>query len=163
MDQINASLPLVFAYVLPLCLLVWLWLSVNIKSRTKLLLTLCLPVIYAVHWYGLQSLRGWPANQSLPNQFELIAADVVEPEASQNRDGKIHLWIRQKNNGEPRVYGLPYTRQLHKILFETKQRMEAGQIQMGRLYDASSNRGAAIGNNQKLEFQNATRAMLPPK
>lgn len=163
MDQMNTDLPLVFAYVLPLLLLVWLWLSANIPMRAKLLVTLCLPLIYTLHWFGLQNLRGWPSQQALPERFELIAADVVEPSQTKNHDGKIHLWVRLESDGEPRVYGLPYSRQLHKMLFETKQRMNVGQTQMGRLYDASSNRGAAVGNNQKLEFQNATRATLPPK
>ena len=109
------------------------------------------------------NLRGWPANQSLPTQFELIAADVVEPNASDNHEGSIHLWIRLTSAGKPRVYGLPYSREVHKMLYETRQKMNTGQTQMGRLYDASGNRGVAIGNNQKLEFQNATRALLPPK
>ena len=163
MDKIVFDIPLVIAYILPLVLLVWLWLSSSISTRAKLLLTISLPLIYGVHWFGLQNLRGWPAEQSLPTQFELIAADVVEPSASDNHEGSIHLWIRLTTAGKPRAYGLPYSREVHKMLYETKQKMNAGQIQMGRLYDASGNRGAAIGNNQKLEFQNATRALLPPK
>lgn len=163
MDKIVFDIPLVIAYILPLVLLVWLWLSSSISTRAKLLLTISLPLIYGLHWFGLQNLRGWPADQSLPTQFELIAADVVEPSASENHEGSIHLWIRLTTAGKPRAYGLPYSREVHKMLYETKQKMNAGQTQMGRLYDASGNRGAAIGNNQKLEFQNATRALLPPK
>ena len=163
MDKMTFDLPLAIAYVLPIALLIWIWLSSTSSIRIKLLVTICLPLLYGAHWYGLQNLRGWPAYQGLPNQFQLIAADVVEPSSTSSQPGKIHLWVRLKPEGEPRVYALPYTRKLHQMLFDTKQRMQAGQTQVGRLYDSSSNRGAAIGNNQKLEFQNATRALLPPK
>ena len=163
MDPVNLSLPLVVAYVLPVVLLVWVWLSSSTSGRLKLLLTLCLPLIYWAHWQGLQHLRGWPADEKLPERFELIAADVVEPTPEKSISGNINLWIRLVSDGEPRAYALPYTRRLHQSLYDTKQRMQAGQRQFGRLYDASSPRGADIGNNQKLEFQNASRALLPPK
>ena len=163
MDQMNVDLPLTLGYALPVALLAWIWLSSKTGIRIKLLVTLCLPLLYGAHWFGLQNLRGWPAYQSLPNQFQLLAADVVEPDPSLSDAGKINLWVRLTEAGEPRAYSLPYTRKLHQMLFDTKQRMQAGQTQFGRLYDSSSNRGAAIGNNQKLEFQNATRSILPEK
>jgi len=163
MDQMNFDLPLALAYAIPIALLIWIWLSSSASIRIKLLVTLCLPLLYGAHWLGLQNLRGWPAHQALPAQFQLIAADIVEPAPSKNVSGKINLWVRLKSEGEPRSYALPYSRKLHKMLFDTKQRMQAGQTQIGSMYDASSNRGTDIGNNQKLEFQNATRALLPPK
>lgn len=163
MDEMTFDLPLTLAYALPVALLVWVWLSGKVAKRFKLLLSLCLPLLYAAHWYGLQNLRGWPAYESLPTQFQLLAADVVEPDNAKQNAGRINLWLRLNEAGEPRAYSLPYTRELHKMLFDTKQRMQAGQTQVGRLYDASSNRGTAIGNNQKLEFQNAMRAKLPDK
>jgi len=163
MDKLTFDLPLALAYVLPVTLLIWIWLSSTASMRIKLFVTICLPLLYIAQWYGLQNLRGWPAYQALPNQFQLIAADVIEPSSVGSQPGKIHLWVRLEAAGEPRVYALPYSRKLHQMLFDTKQRMQAGQTQVGRLYDSSGNRGAAIGNNQKLEFQNATRALLPPK
>lgn len=163
MDQLTAEIPLMLAYALPVALLVWLWLVSRLSVRVKVLVTLLLPLVYGLHWQGLQNVKGWPTHQALPEAFELIAADVVEPKAGEGVEGAINLWIRPETTGEPRVHALPYTREVHKMLFETKQRMAAGQTQVGVLRETDSGQGAALGNGQRLEFQNATRTLLPPK
>lgn len=165
MDQLTVTgeIPLILAYVIPLVLLVWLWLASRLSVRVKLLVTVVLPLLYGLHWQGLQDVKGWPAHQALPEEFELIAADVVEPKSGESIEGAINLWIRPESDGAPRVHALPYTREMHKMLFATKQRMNAGQAQVGLLRHADSGQGAALGNGQRLEFQNAARTLLPPK
>lgn len=157
------ELTLILSYAIPVAILVWLWLASRLSVRVKLLVTLALPLLYGLHWQGLQDVKGWPAYQPLPEEFELIAADVVEPKSGDGIEGAINLWIRPESDSEPRVHALPYTREMHKMLFETKQRMDGGQSQVGVLRNADSGQGAAIGNEQRLEFQNAARSLLPPK
>ena len=123
-----------------------------------------LPLIYYLHWIGLQNTRGWPSDQTLPSKFELISADVVEPSQLKNIQGNIHLWIKPDEKGAPRAYILPYTRELHKRLFEARQRLTQGKAQIGFLYDSASREsGASIGGGMKLKFKNAPRRRLPPK
>ena len=121
-------------------------------------------MVYFIHWTSLQGTKGWPSNQTLPIQFELISADVVEPNSLDNISGNIHLWIRPMDNGIPRAYSLPYSRELHKNLFETKKRIAQGNRQIGLLFDDDSGQsGSSVGGGMKLSFRDAPRKRLPPK
>lgn len=157
------QLTLIAAYAIPLAVVVWLWLGAP-GWRSKLAVTLLLPLFYVLHWQGVQDTRGWPAHQPLPTQFELIAADVVEPRQGSDAAAAIRLWVRASEGAEPRVYALPYSRQLHQDLFETKQRIAQGRAQMGLLRDGRpGGSGAAVGNGQVLEFRDKPKSVLPPK
>lgn len=152
------------SYVIPIMLIVWLWFGLHLGRKSKLILTLLLPAIYFFHWTVLQQSKGWPSDQILPERFELISADVLEPNPLKKIKGNIHLWIRPDGNNTPRSYILPYSRALHKKLFETRQRSEQGRTQIGLLYkEETSGTGASIGNGLKLDFQDAPRRRLPPK
>ncbi len=145
-------------------LLVWLWLIKTPGVFGKITFTLLLPLLYILHWFALKETSGWPSEQTLPRQFELITADVVEPNPLNGVTGNIHLWIRHKENTAPRSYRLPYTRDLHARLFEAKKRMERGRTQIGLLFDQGSREtGGDIGGGMKLKFKNAPRKRLPPK
>lgn len=152
------------SYVLPIALIIWLWFGNHLEKKGKLTLSLLLPVLYFFHWSGLQQSKGWPSDQLLPERFELISADIQEPNQLKKVTGNIHLWIRPDDNGSPRAFVLPYSRELHKKLFETKQRSAQGRTQMGLLFkEESSGSGASIGNGMKLDFKDAPRRKLPPK
>lgn len=144
--------------------IVWVGFYKGFGSKTKILISLILPFIYYLHWMGLQQSKGWPTDQSLPAKFELISADVVEPNQSKSIEGNIHLWIRPGDDGAPRAYILPYSRDLHKRLFETKQRSAQGKRQMGVLSASDSREGGSdVGGGMKLGFKNAPRRRLPAK
>lgn len=169
------AITLIAAYVIPLVLVVWLWLSPLKSIVAKGLITALLPAFYFLHWQGLQDYKGWPAEQSLPEKFELIAADVVEPTTHNQQQGMIYLWVRPdlgnvtgekaEENINPRAYGLPYSRKLHEMLFETRKRIEAGQQQIGllRADDGGGSGGAKVGNDHRLEFIDKPKSQLPPK
>jgi len=162
----NYFILLSFSYAIPIALLIWLWFGGHLGRKGKLAASILLPMLYFVHWSGLQQTQGWPAEQGLPTRFELISADVQEPDPIRKLVGNIHLWVRPEGseNKKPRAYSLPYSRELHKLLFETKQRVAQGQTQMGLLYsEESGGSGAAIGNGMKLDFKDAPRRQLPPK
>ena len=160
----NYLLILSLSYVVLLVIIVWMWFNKPLGAIGKIVLSLLLPLIYYFHWIGLQESKGWPSNQTLPTQFELLSADVVEPNPLKEVSGNIHLWIRPKENGSPRAYILPYSRDLHNSLFRAKQAMSHGRAQLGFLFDdKSSERGASIGGGMKLDFRRAPRKRLPPK
>ena len=157
------SVILNLAYVLPLAALLWLWMGFRLPVAVKLLLTLALPVMYALHWQGLQAHKGWPTDEGLPERFQLLAADVVEPRQGQ-RDGAIYLWIKQEQE-PPRVHALPYSRKLHETLHTTRQRMQQGRTQVGLLLEEgdTGGSGAHVGSGRVLEFRDQAGSGLPPK
>ena len=144
--------------------IVWTGFYRGFGTKSKIIISAVLPLIYYLHWMGLQQSKGWPSDQILPTQFELISADVVEPNQSKEIRGNIHLWIRLKDDGDPRAYTLPYSRDLHKRLFEAKQRTAQGRRQIGLLSGSDSREGGSdIGGGMKLGFKNAPRRRLPAK
>jgi hypothetical protein len=156
---------LTLAYILPLLLIVWLWLGSNAAMRIKLLVTVLLPLFYLLHWIGIQQTRGWPASIPPPDRFEMIAADVIEPGRDGYRDGIIHLLIRDEDSPEPRLHAVPYSRELHTLLFETRERIANGRPQIGILRDSGqAGSGAPVGHGRTIEFVDAgNRRLLPPK
>ena len=160
----NYPLLLSLAYIFPLAFVVWLYVAKPLNFTVKLLLTVVLPLVYAIHWFGLQQHAGWPSDQTLPERFELISADVIEPNGLKQIEGAIHLWLRQEGSNQPRAYELPYSRALHKKLFETRQRMKQGHSQLGILYEAeTTGKGVNLGSGQRLDFQDLAKGRLPPK
>ncbi len=153
------------AYILPLLLIVWLWLGSDAATPLKLVITLLLPLFYLLHWIGIEQTRGWPASTSPPDRFEMIAADVIEPGRHGDREGVIHLLIRHDDSHQPRLYAVPYSRELHTMLFEARERIAAGRPQIGIMRDGSQGgSGAPVGNGRSIEFVDAgKRRMLPPK
>lgn len=153
------------AYIAPLLLLVWLWLASNAKTGTKLTISLLLPLFYMLHWYGIEQTRGWPAREPLPEVFEMIAADVIEPGRLGYDAGVIHLLVRPGNSAEPRIHAVPYSRELHTMLYEVRERIAAGRPQMGILRDSGeAGNGTPIGRDYTLEFiDSGKRRLLPPK
>ncbi len=163
-QQLAYQILLGFSYVLPLFLVIWLWFGSKLGNKSKLVISLLLPLLYYFHWTGLKQSKGWPADTQLPERFELISADVVEPNTLKDVTGNIHLWVRTKNHAAPRAYVLPYSRALHKMLFETKQKINAGRAQMGLVYESGSGgSGANLGSGLKLNFKDTPRSHLPPK
>ena len=152
------------SYIALAIFVVWVAFGKRFSGEQKILISLVLPFIYYLHWQGLEETKGWPNDQTLPAQFELISADIVEPNPLEGNDGSINLWIRADDNGLPRAYSLNYSRDLHQRLFETREKIAQGRRQIGLLYDSSSGQsGASIGGGMKLAFKNAPRRPLPRK
>ncbi|MEZ5534535.1 MAG: hypothetical protein R3F02_02820 [Thiolinea sp.] len=151
------------AYILPLAALVWLWTGFRLPLASKLWLTLLLPLVYGLHWYGLRMHQGWPADVALPEEFQLLAAEVVEPRKG-IAEGAVYLWIRHEEE-KPRVHALPYSRKLHETLHTARERMEQGRTQVGVLMDEDNagSKGARLGNGRALEFRDQAKGNLPPK
>ncbi len=160
----NYLLLIGISYTILVMFIVWVGFYKGFGTKSKILISLVLPLIYFFHWMGLQQSRGWPSDQTLPTQFELISADIVEPNQSKQIKGNIHLWVRPSESGAPRAYILPYTRELHQRLFEAKKRSAEGRMQLGMLSGSNSREaGADVGGGMKLGFKNAPRRRLPAK
>lgn len=143
---------------------VWVGFGKRFSGKQKVFLSLLLPAVYFLHWMGLNETKGWPSDETLPTQFELIGADIIESNPLKSIEGNINLWIRPQEDGLPRAYTLPYTRALHEKLFETKKRIAQGKRQIGLLSDESTGQsGTSIGGGRRLGFRDAPRKHLPPK
>lgn len=91
--------------------------------------------------YALPRFAGWPTQQDIPDDSIVMSVVINEP---RNEDkGGIYLWLTNLkkeesktidldprtvfgyiSNREPRAYGVPYSRELHKRIRKAQQRAE---------------------------------------
>ncbi len=127
------ELAIALLYSVPLALLALLFARETYRPRWLLFTALALlPVFYIGHYYLLDRLQGWPSDAELPDEFKLVAYDVIEPDKPTNTAGQILLWVRSNESNEPRVHRLAYSKNLHQELLSAGKRQAAGKQQVGR-------------------------------
>lgn len=160
-----AKLTISLFYLVPLAMLASAWAQGRLTPAIRIGALLLLPVLYVSHWHFLDRMSGWPSDLRIPEQFELVAASVVEPNRTFDREGAIYLWIRNRLGEPPRSYELEYSRELHAKVVEAQRRLDEGVRQYG---NASSGREAGHSGfpgegGMKLEIRDATARTLPAK
>jgi hypothetical protein len=109
----------------------------GIKAATiSLALYFCLSI-----GLSLENLAGWPSGQELPEKFEVHWIVIKEPNKKTGEKGAVYIWARdiepQEKDGwwlqfssndrdEPRVYQVPYSRELHEQSEGAMEKIKAG-------------------------------------
>jgi len=170
---ITGYIGLAIAFIMITAVLLFFLISSQIHVLIKVV------IIPIVLWYGLalfftpDNLRGWPTDQPIPNDSRVISLLINEP--SVNSKGAIYLWVidqefkkvildprnafRYHTSNTPRVYKLPYSKELHKRLIEALQKAKrtGGFITVKNLFgkDKGSKKdgsGEGIPNSGNLRF-----------
>jgi len=158
------KLTLLGLYIVPFLVVLWLWLTRDRSANLRIAALLLLPILYYAYWKAIEHREGWPADERLPNQFELIGSSIIEPDSTRSFSGRIFIWAKVKGRTEPRSYVLPYTRKLHKMLFEAEQRIRDGVRQRGVILGREQRgKSISIGRKRHLMFENSLTGVLPPK
>lgn len=90
----------------------------------------------AILWFSSVSFTGWPSRVDLPEKALFVAGYALEP--NEDSDGAIYVWLvsppidqsiyeYQAQDGEPRAYVLPYTREMHEQVQGATEATKAGQ------------------------------------
>lgn len=156
-------LAIALSYVFGVALLCLILIRAQLPSAMKLGLVGVAVAFHFWHFYALVSITGWPTRESLPENFELLASRVVQPDSARGFAGEIHLWILPEAGSQPRGYQLPYARSLHELLVESDRRRGDGSRELGRV--SASPAGVAVpgwGEN-RLELTQDKPAPLPKK
>ena len=128
---------LVAAYIIVALLLVSLNLYTRWSWRVKAALVVIVSSFYLVTYFSLPPLLGWPADETLPKRFNLVAVYVEEPDKSTGAEGEIFLWATDMAKGprgaEPRAYRVPFSGELHQKVVEAGNKMRKGLPQLGEL------------------------------
>ena len=149
----TSILALALAYVFLLFLLVLAVLKSELGAIRKLLLILLAGGFYWWHFDALQGYLGWPAEERLPANFELVSRIVVEPDIKRDEDGGIYLWLRDLGHEQlvPRAFRLPYDKALHRKVDDTLKRQQQGERFVGSPARGSGSR------RQDIDFKAAER------
>jgi len=123
-----ALLGLAAGFILVLVILLLVLLKSDVKPLWKLVLVLIASGFYVLQYESLQQYMGWPADDSLPDKFVLIATDVREPNRKTGDVGIMYWWLRDSAGQDqpPRVYRLPYQAELHQKSQQVLQQQQAG-------------------------------------
>ena len=146
-------LALGLAYVFLLFLVLLAILKSELGPGLKLVLaTLCLG-FYLWHYDALQQFLGWPAQEGLPQRFEVISSFSVEPDLKRDRPGGIYLWVRDLDSDQtvPRSYYLPYHKPLSTIALGLIPQSPQGERHVGTPVPGGS------GNTTQIEFEAVKR------
>jgi hypothetical protein len=150
-----------------LCLLALLWS--RWPAWLKVLLVVGVSGFYFVADELAHRMWGWPAADSMPERWVLLAAVIEEPSAK--NAGALYLWVNALENGkpahEPRAYRLPYAKDLHALLDEGMKKVRQGVSQMGTAEPKSGPKGFAWlrpgRDEQVLKIRDLPSPQLPEK
>lgn len=157
------ALALTVAYVLLISLLLLLSLQAPYHWYTKTGVILLCSAFYAVVWHTLPRLQGWPIDQSLPQEFQLVSQHIVQPDKHKGTAGVIHMWVIDltgEGGQPPRAYQLPYTEQLHRQIITAT---DSGRPQKGRRSKQPAGNNTPGIPSTPIHFQPMPVNRPPPK
>lgn len=88
-------------------------------------------------WQSLPPLYGWPATSGLPERFNLVGIQVIEPDKSGTHQGDIFLWATAMNLGAapriPRAFVLPFDPELQLKVVTAGTKLRKSLPQLGEI------------------------------
>ena len=126
-----------------------LWFSIRAPGQIIIKAMLIPATVWysLVLYYTVPNLMGWPIPQTIPDNSQILAIRIMEPDPKHNHPGAIYFWadIKPKSKSQqqsliaqlnpnsvfsynsktqPRAYQLPYSRKLHKAIVEAQRKAE---------------------------------------
>ena len=166
---------IIICYVFIGFLLILFNLRTNFHWVIKSSLILVTMTFYIFTYKSFTNLVGWPSNESLPERFRLISAQIYEPNALINSEGAIYLWVTNMDDlaglGLPRSHEIPYNKELHKKISKSLVGLKNGVPQMGENTDQEEkglissiiNKEKVTAVSTKLNFFDMPNQLLPEK
>ena len=138
-------------YVLLMILLSWSIIGIKGRWITKSLFMAVAIWFSVTLYYSFQNFMGWPTEETISTQYsQLIWFQIREPSKVSDHPGAIYLWVREipklekiegftlkqlsdpmvwftyPDEGVPRAYKIPYTKEAHKKLREGAEGRKTG-------------------------------------
>jgi hypothetical protein len=176
MNMWSGYIGLSIAFVIISAIVLWF----SIRTPGQIIIKAML--IPATVWYGLvlyysvPNLMGWPISQSMPDNSQVLAIRIKEPNPKHNDPGAIYFWINIKPSSkspeqtlkaqlnpksvfsynsktQPRAYQLPYSRKLHKAIVEAQRKAEGVPGAQLRTKKGKSKRGTPGNDESKATLE----------
>jgi len=167
---------LVTAFILLASVLLWLFIE---SPRTKTVFKIILVPILL--WYGIAlyyavpNFMGWPTLESIPDDSQVLAIRIKEPDPKRNDPGAIYFWVNTKPGSkspeqtlvarlnpknvfsysgetDPRVYKLPYSRETHKAILEAQRKAQGVPGAQLRTKKKKGKKGRPGGEDSKAKL-----------
>ncbi len=163
---------LTLSYALLAFLLLILCLATRWSWRIKAALIVLVSGFYLLNASVLRGIAGWPADDDLPPRFVLLSAVFDEPSPARRHPGAIYIWVNELKDHQaldlPRVYRLPYAKDLHSLLADGIKKAKDGNTQIGTTEPRRGQGGLPWlrpGGDDKVQIKlgDLPRAQLPEK
>ena len=142
-----------------------LWMFINTKGRwlPKAIAISLVLYFFASIDNSMDSFSGWPTKDSMPDKFQIHWVVIDEPNIANNNPGKIYIWaiditehkdddmygcdgvflnFKKRHHGEPRVYEIKYSEEMHEKLQGVMPDLKRGTpVLGGRPVEAESDTG----------------------
>ncbi len=167
-------------------------LSINLWARIRWSIKFAAIVItcafFFITFVSIEQLLGWPTDRNLPDRFEFLYAVVIEPDQARRETGAIYIWaltlpgaatdagshdphyVRGPETIDshiaprkaPRAYRLPYSRAMHKMIHQARERVIEGVRQIGETGRPPAKPGEQSPQTE-FHFFDRPSPILPPK
>lgn len=130
------------SFCLMASILIWFIIGSKGKWEIKAFITFIYLYFGLLIWFALASYLGWPSKEDFPNKYVVYWAKVEEPDAS--NEGKIYFWLSEVDSNrsynfleyynkkdEPRIYEIPYSKNLHKKVQNMIENIKKGSVYVG--------------------------------
>ena len=106
----------------------WMW-------WLKLGALLAVTALFYTTYHSIPDLLGWPTRNGLPERFNLMGLEIVEPDKSGANKGQIYLWVTELNLHQapkvPRAFALPFHPELQVKLATAGTKLRKRMPQLG--------------------------------
>jgi hypothetical protein len=136
------TLAIPVGFILLAALLCWWIIGTKGAWWKKLMAIVLVPAFGLAIWSSLSSYSGWPTSRALPEKALVLWAEIREPDEKSGDPGEILLLLRplvEKEEegftffdyatpqGKPRLYKLPYSRNMHQAAETANGMIRAGK------------------------------------
>lgn len=143
----------------------WLLTESSIKWYLKVACISAFCLFTIIFWTTLHTFLGWPALKSdMPEKVLIHWVIIKEPNKQTSSKGNIYILLESMQNDkkpffgykslslEPRLFGLPYSRDLHeKMEKEVMGRLREGQLVAGTFSKKAGQGGKGSGKGDEGE------------
>tara|TARA_B100000131_G_scaffold323122_1_gene379966 strand:- start:4412 stop:4963 length:552 start_codon:yes stop_codon:yes gene_type:complete len=158
-----------------------LWMFIRVKGQwlPKAIAISLVLYFFASIDNSMDSFSGWPTKDAVPDKFQIHWVIIDEPNRANNDPGKIYLWatdigehkedqdlygcsglflnFKKKYHGEPRVYEIEYSEEMHENLQDAMPNLKKG---IPLLAGKPKNTDSDTGSNGSSELTDSDEFIL---
>lgn len=125
--------------------------------------------LFHTTYRALPDLLGWPAQRGMPERFNLVGLEIVEPEKGGASKGEIYLWVTELDLGStprvPRAFAVPFHPELQQKLAIAGTKLRKQMPQLGERVDRPFESGpVSLGHADRtvnLDFYDMPDPLFP--
>lgn len=189
MDLWSGYVGLAVAFVIISTVFLWFFLRTPGHIIIKIILIPVTIWYSLVLYYTVPNLMGWPTSEAIPENSQILAVRIKEPNPKHNDPGAIYFWLNTKPDSEkqkpspatwlnpqkvfsyssathPRAYKLPYSREVHKQVVETQRQAQdvpGAQVRVKQKEGLQKGNQGREESKAPLEFEIINPVQLLPK